>query len=159
MNRSLDPAADETDFTVLLQAGVRPKAELPRVDADGPPAESMAVLARLALRRPELIEADPRRTIEALIVEVDLALSGQLDAILHAPEFQAVEATWRGLSQLVRSSDKEQGVKVRVLNMSKRELQRTLRKFHGNAWDQSPIFKCIYEEEFGQLGGEPYGLL
>ena len=51
------------------------------------------------------------------------------------------------------------GVKVKVLDISKRELARTLRKFRGNAWDQSPIFRRIYEEEFGQLGGEPYGLL
>ncbi len=101
----------------------------------------------------------PRRLIEALIGEIDLALSGQLNAILHAPDYQQIEASWRGLWMLVRASDEDASVKVRVLNISKRELLRTMRKFRGNAWDQSPIFKRVYDEEFGQLGGEPFGLL
>ena len=50
-------------------------------------------------------------------------------------------------------------MKIKVLDISKRELGRTLRKFRGTAWDQSPIFKQIYEEEYGQFGGEPYGVL
>ncbi|MBV8915101.1 MAG: type VI secretion system contractile sheath large subunit [Acetobacteraceae bacterium] len=150
---------DDPDFTILLERELRPLAELPHVDADGPPLAWMRTLASLALRHPELLDGDPRRTVEALIAEIDLALSGQLDAILHAPDFQRIEASWRGLFQLVRASDKEGGVKVKALNVGKRELQRTLRKFRGNAWDQSPIFKKLYEEEFGQFGGEPYGLL
>src|SRR4051812_24582364 len=115
----------DPDFTVLLERDVRATAALPEMDANGPPAEWMSTLASLALRHPELIEANPRRVIEALIAELDFALSTQLDGILHAPEFQAMEATWRGLFQLVRAADKEQGAKVRALNISKRELQRT----------------------------------
>ena len=94
-----------------------------------------------------------------MVAEIDLALSGQLNAILHAPDFQALEATWRGLFHLVRAGDKDTGVKIRALDVSKRELRRNLRKFRGGAWDQSPLFHRIYEEEFGQLGGEPFGLL
>ena len=50
-------------------------------------------------------------------------------------------------------------LKIRVMNISKKDLDKTLKKFKGTAWDQSPIFKQLYEEEFGQLGGEPYGCL
>jgi type VI secretion system protein ImpC len=153
----LDPAHDE--FTILLEKDVRRAASLPEVGEDGPPNEWMATLAGLVLRHPELLEFDARRVIEALIAEIDLAMSGQLNLILHAPEFQQLEASWRGLFQLVRAADKDLGIKVRLLDVSKRELQRSLRKFRGNAWDQSPLFKRLYEEEFGQFGGEPFGLL
>ena len=151
--------ADDSDFTLLLERDVRPEAALPQAGGEGPPADWMATFARLVLRHPELRSYDARRVIEGLIAEIDLAMSGQLNAILHAPEFQALEASWRGLFQLVRASDKDLGVKVRVMDISKRELQRSLRKFRGNAWDQSPLFKRVYEEEYGQLGGEPFGIL
>lgn len=158
MPDALDPAED--DFTLLLEKGIRQSAGLPEMDGDGPPAEWMVTLASLALRHRELLEYyDARRVIEALIAEIDQALSGQLNAILHAPDFQALEASWRGLFQLVRASNKDLGTKVLAMDMSKRELQRSLRKFRGNAWDQSPLFRRVYEEEYGQLGGEPFGLL
>jgi type VI secretion system protein ImpC len=159
MSEHAPPVAEDPDFTLLLEREVRPVAELPEMGEDGPPAEWMQTLATLALHHPELLDGHPRIVIEALIAEIDLALSGQLDHILHAPDFQTMEASWRGLFQLVRVADKEQGVKVKLLSISKRELQRTLRKFRGAAWDQSPIFRKFYEEEFGQFGGEPYGLL
>ncbi len=152
-----DPVDD--DFTLLLERGVRREAVLPEVGEDGPPAASMATLAGLLGRHRTLPGPDARRVIEALVAEIDMALSRQLGLILHAPEFQALEASWRGLHQLVRASDKDMGVKVRVLDISKRELLRGLRKFRGAAWDQSPLFRLVYEEEFGQLGGEPFGLL
>ena len=150
---------DDPDFTILLERDVRPLAPLPEMDADGPPPEWMGTFARLVLLHPQLRAYGPRKAIEGLISDIDAAMSGQLNAILHAPEYQALEATWRGLHQLVRASDKDLGVKVKTLDISKRELMRSLRKFRGNAWDVSPFFKKIYEEEFGQFGGEPYGLL
>ena len=103
--------------------------------------------------------ADLRAAIEEVIADLDLLLSTQINAILHAPDYQALEASWRGLHMLVRTSRKELGVKVRVMNISKRELARSMRKFRGQAWDQSPVFRRLYEEEFGQLGGEPYGAI
>lgn len=154
-----DLVASDEDFTLLLQRNMRPAAGLRDMGEGGPPADAMATLARLALQHPELLHDRPHRVIEAMIAEIDMALSTQLNLILHAPEFQAVEATWRGLFHLVLAGDKELGIKIRVLDVNKRELQRNLRKFRGSAWDQSPIFARIYEEEFGQFGGEPFGLL
>lgn len=131
----------------------------PTAKEEPPPPELLATLARLILADPHRPSDRPRRLIETLIAEIDLTMSAQLNAILHAPDYQVLEASWRGLWMLVRTADADAGVKVKALNIGKRELARTLRKFRGNAWDQSPIFRRVYEEEFGQLGGEPYGVL
>ena len=148
--------APDPDFTILLgerrAAAAHPVASL----EDVPPAAIAVLLERLAeIPGPNGV----RDAIETIIAGIDLLLSRQLNAILHAPEFQALEASWRGLHMLVRNADGELGVKIRALDIGKRELTRTLRKFRGHAWDQSPIFLRIYEEEFGQLGGEPFAVL
>ena len=90
---------------------------------------------------------------------LDRQLAEQVNLILHHPEFQQLEASWRGLQYLVTNTDTGSLLKIKLLDISKRELRRTLRKFHGTAWDQSPLFHRVYEEEYGQLGGEPYGVL
>jgi type VI secretion system protein ImpC len=105
------------------------------------------------------IEPQLRLQAEAMIAEIDRKIADQLNPILHHPEFQAIEATWRGLLYLVDGAEGDQNIKIRLLDISKADLVRTLGKFRGTAWDQSPIFRKIYEEEFGQLGGEPYGVL
>ena len=145
-------------FAALLDQGPV-QATASTAEEDPPPREWLAALARMVLANPDRPNDQPRRFLEAIVGEIDLALGTQLNAILHAPEFQTVEATWRGLWMLARAADGHEDVKVKVLNISKRQLSRTLRVFRGNAWDQSPIFKRIYEEEFGQLGGEPYAVL
>ena len=78
---------------------------------------------------------------------------------MHNPDFQALESAWRGLHFLVNNTETDEMLKIRVLNVSKKELHKTLKRYKGTNWDQSPIFKRIYEQEFGQLGGEPYGCL
>jgi type VI secretion system protein ImpC len=100
-----------------------------------------------------------RRAVEAAIAAIDDQLTQQLNLILHHPDFQHMEATWRGLSFLVTGGENSGTHKIKVLDISKQQLGRTLRKFRGTAWDQSPIFRKIYEEEYGQLGGEPFGVL
>ena len=70
-----------------------------------------------------------------------------------------MESAWRGLHYLVNNTETDEMLKIRVMNISKKDMSKTLRKFKGTAWDQSPIFKKVYEEEFGQLGGQPYGTL
>jgi type VI secretion system protein ImpC len=154
----MDTQLADPDFARLLERDVI-QAAPPDARAHPPPAEWLATLVRQIRGEPSRAQDPPRRLIESLIGEIDLAMSGQLNAILHAAEFQEMEATWRGLWMLVRAADADAGVKVKILNISKRELVRTMRKFRGNGWDQSPIFKFIYEDEYGQLGGEPYGML
>ena len=126
---------------------------------------ALAVLAAEALARPQMVarcDGTPtgvRRLIEAIKAQIDLLLSTQINLILHHPEFQALESSWRGLHFLVRHTATDDQLKIRLFDISQRELARTLRKFRGTGWDQSPIFKKIYEEEYGQFGGEPFGVL
>jgi type VI secretion system protein ImpC len=125
-------------------------------------AAVQAALRELARRAPlyaGFVGTDARRSIAGIIAEIDRRLAEQINLILHHPEFQQIEASWRGLRFLVLGVDTGATLKIKLLDISKRELRRTLRKFHGTAWDQSPLFKRVYEEEFGQFGGEPYGVL
>ena len=97
------------------------------------------------------------RTFERAIAAIDRKLSDQLNAIMHDPKFTKLEGTWRGLNYLVMNSETGNSLKIRVLNMPKRELSRDLQR--AVEFDQSQLFKKIYENEFGTPGGEPYGSL
>ena len=109
--------------------------------------------------RSSLISDDAVRTIEAIIAEIDKKLTEQVNQILHHQDFQQLEGAWRGLHHLVNNTETDEMLKIRVMNISKKELHKTLKKFKGTAWDQSPVFKKLYEEEYGQFGGEPFGCL
>ena len=104
---------------------------------------------------------DGQINLAALLVQrisqKDGVISRQLNYILHHPEFQALEASWRGLHYLVLNSETGSGLKIRVLNASFDELYKDLDK--AVEYDQSTLFKLIYEDEYGTFGGEPYGLL
>src|SRR5712675_2107056 len=97
------------------------------------------------------------RTFDKAIAAIDAKLSTQLNAIIHDPKFLKLEGSWRGLHYLVQNSETGTFLKLRVLNMSKRELNRDLTR--AIEFDQSQLFKKIYENEFGMPGGEPYGAL
>ncbi|MER0237078.1 type VI secretion system contractile sheath large subunit [Fulvimarina sp. MAC8] len=96
-------------------------------------------------------------TLNKAIAEIDEVISRQLAAIMHTPEFSKLEGTWRGLNYLVKNSETSSNLKIRVLNASKRDLSRDLDK--AVEFDQSLLFKSIYEDEFGTPGGEPMGAL
>jgi type VI secretion system protein ImpC len=97
------------------------------------------------------------RTIDRAVAAIDAKLSSQLNAIMHDPRFLALEGSWRGLNHLVMNSETGTGLKIRVMNASKRDLTRDLTR--AVEFDQSQLFKKIYESEFGTPGGEPYGAL
>lgn len=96
-------------------------------------------------------------TFNKAIAAIDVKLSEQLAAIMHTPEFKKLEGTWRGLHYLVMNSETSSSLKLKVLNVSKRDLFKDLDK--AVEFDQSQIFKKLYENEFGMPGGEPYGAL
>ena len=96
-------------------------------------------------------------TINDAIARLDETLSRQLAAIMHDERFRKLEGSWRGLHYLVRNSETSSNLKIRVLNASKRELARDLSK--AVEFDQSKLFKSVYEAEFGTPGGEPVGCL
>ena len=105
----------------------------------------------------QVISKDVESTVAHWIGEIDHKLSQQLNEIMHHPEFQKLESTWRGLHYLVHQSETGESLKIRVLNVTKRDLLKDLEK--AAEFDQSALFKKIYEEEYGQLGGKPYGML
>ena len=142
-------------FSSLLQKEFRPQTDRAKQEVDN----AVKTLAEVALRNTTVISADVVETIKAMIASIDRKLSEQVNAILHHADFQKLEGAWRGLHHLVNNTETDEQLKIRVMNISKKDLHKTLKKFKGAAWDQSPFFKKMYEEEFGQLGGEPYGCL
>lgn len=97
------------------------------------------------------------KTIEARIAAIDEALSKQLAKVMHNEEFQRLEGSWRGLHHLVFNSETSASLKIKMLSVSKKELSKDLEK--AVEFDQSSLFKKLYESEYGTPGGEPYGAL
>jgi type VI secretion system protein ImpC len=105
----------------------------------------------------QVVSKDVETNIKYWIGEIDKKLSAQLNEVMHHPDFQRLEATWRGLHYMVHQSETGESLKIRVMNVKKQELFKDLEK--AVEFDQSQLFKKIYEEEYGQLGGQPYGML
>ncbi|HMD19171.1 MAG TPA: type VI secretion system contractile sheath large subunit [Alloacidobacterium sp.] len=97
---------------------------------------------------------DAEATIQTRIAQIDHLISLQLNEVLHYPAFQKLEGTWRGLKYLMDQSETSEMLKIKVLNVSKRELLKDLQR--APEFDQSALFKKIYEEEFGVFGGAPF---
>lgn len=145
----------DSEFASLLKKEFKPKSDRATEAIE----TAVQTLAEQALSAASLISDDTLDSITALIGAIDEKMSTQLNAILHHEDFQKLEGAWRGLSYLVNNTETDEMLKIRVLNISKKDVGKTLKKFKGTAWDQSPIFKQIYEQEYGQFGGEPYGCL
>ena len=146
---------EASEFASLLNREFKPKTDRAREAVE----QAVQTLAQQALANTALISGDSLRSIEAMIAAIDAKLSEQINIIMHHEDFQQLESAWRGLHYHINNTETDEMLKIRVLNISKKELGRTLKKFRGTAWDQSPIFKKLYEEEYGQFGGSPYGLL
>ncbi len=100
---------------------------------------------------------DADQMISARVAQIDHLVSIQLNEILHNQQFQKLEGTWRGLKYLLDQSETGTQLKIRILNASKKDLLRDLQR--APEFDQSAMFKKVYEEEYGLFGGEPFGAL
>lgn len=147
--------AEFNDFTRLLNKEFKPKTDEARSAVE----DAVKTLAQQALESTRLVDRDVVDTIQDMIAALDKKLSDQLNLILHHPDVQKLEGAWRGLHYLVNNTETDEMLKIRVMNISKAELQKTLKRYKGTNWDQSPLFKQIYEAEYGQFGGEPFGCL
>ncbi|MEO8752826.1 MAG: type VI secretion system contractile sheath small subunit [Casimicrobiaceae bacterium] len=120
--------------------------------------DGMADFAPAAILR----KVEPLRALAEVrdrsAAEIDRRIARQLDPILRAEAIRQLERTWRGLHYLV-SHTSTRDVRIRILNITKRELAHMLRRYRGVGWDQSPLFKKIYDQEYGTLGGTPFGCL
>src|SRR5205809_5349365 len=148
-------AVEASDFDSLLKKEFKPKSD----EAKGAVEQAVRTLAEQALAQTKLIGADVFKSIEAIIAQLDLKLSEQINVIMHHADFQKLEGAWRGLHYLINNTETDEMLKIRFMNISKNDLGKTLKRYKGTAWDQSPLFKKVYEEEFGQFGGEPFGCM
>ena len=146
---------ESSDFSSLLNKEFKPKSDRAKEEVES----AVSTLAEYVLKDVNKISDDTITSIQNIIAEIDRKLTNQINLILHNPEFQKLESAWRGLHYMVNNTETDELLKIRVINISKKELGKTLKKFKGISWDQSPLFKKIYEEEFGQFGGEPFGCL
>lgn len=157
--KALEQTASETlayapdDFSALLQKEFKPNDDVRanRIEA------AVQTLAQQALADANVIGDDVFTTLDAMRAALDKKLTEQVNQIIHHPDFQQLESAWRGLAYMVFNTSTGKDLKIRVLNISKDETRKMFRQFRDAAWDQSPLFKKIYESEFGQLGGQPYG--
>ena len=143
------------EFASLLSKEFKPKSDRDKSEVEN----AVRTLAEQALAGAVTVSADVLVTLQQIIAEIDKKLSEQVNLIIHHEDFRQLEGAWRGLHYLVNNTENDAELKIRVMNISKKEVHKTLKKFKGTAWDQSPLFKKAYEEEYGQFGGEPFGCL
>ncbi len=144
-----------SDFASLLQKEFKPRSD----EAKSAVEQAVQTLAQQALVNTQVIGKDVTRSIQAMIAAIDAKLTSQVNKIIHHPDYQQLESAWRGLHYMVNNTETDEHLKIRVIDISKKDLAKTLKKFKGAAWDQSPLFKKVYEQEYGQFGGEPFGAL
>lgn len=145
----------ESPLSELLHRKFRPTNDRAQSTVEA----AVHTLAQHALANTDLNKGDVTQTIVAMIAAIDEKVGKQLDKIMHHAEFQKLEGAWLGLKHLVDNTETDEMLKIRMINVTKDELGGTFRKFKGVAWDQSPLFKQVYEAEYDVLGGTPYGCL
>lgn len=150
---ALDAAEDITLLDEIVENSRVAKSDEERERAK----DIISLLAREVLEGSVVVSDNLSRTLDARIAELDRLISGQLNEVMHAPEFQKLESSWRGLKYLVDQTSTGTMLKIKVLNASKQELNKDFRS--ALEFDQSSVFKKIYEEEFGTFGGAPFGAL
>ncbi len=143
------------DLASLLKKEFKPRG----VQAEDDVQRAVHTLAEQALANTKIIGKDVIKSIELMIAALDKKLSDQVNLIIHHADFQKLEGAWRGLDYMVKNTEVDETLKIKFMSISKDELRKTLKRYEGIKFDQSPLFKKVYEEEFGQFGGAPFGCL
>ncbi|MGI9282646.1 MAG: type VI secretion system contractile sheath large subunit [Endozoicomonas sp.] len=149
----LEAAEAQEDSLSLLEQAIGATKQTERDDAK----DLLENLTKQVLDGTVSWDRNLTKTINSAVDAIDAAISKQLAAIMHTKKFQKLEGSWRGLNHLIMNSETSANLKLRMLNVSKRELFKDLDK--AVEFDQSQTFKKIYEEEFGIAGGEPYACI
>ena len=146
----------QEDLTLLDQIIDEGKMALDESQRDGAKDILSAFVSQI-MDGAMVVSKDTEITINNRISQIDKLISDQLNEIMHHEDFQKLEGSWRGLNYLVMQSETGESMKIRVLNASKKDLLKDLEK--AAEFDQSTLFKKIYESEFGTFGGSAYGAL
>src|SRR5262245_17360932 len=147
---TLEPAAL---LSQMIDTGVKPRDDAARERAQ----DLIKNYVEQLLDPGTVVDKNVVRTINARIAAIDEVLSKQCDAILHHPDFQKLEGSWRGLHKLVMDTETSETLKIRVLNTSKRDLQKDFAA--AAEFTESALWKKVYEYQFGLYGGDPFGAL
>lgn len=148
---------EQTENATLLEKIIY-EGKMARDDSQTPHARDLiGELAKQVLEGTMTISNDTVAMINRRIAQIDELLSNQLNEVLHDPDFQKLEASWRGLNYLVSKTETSTMLKLRLLNANRQELQKDLER--ATEFDQSQLFKKLYEEEYGTFGGHPYSTL
>lgn len=148
---TLDATTEEAGSLLEQAIGATKQTESSRAE------ELLRTLAQEALSGTVSWNKNLSVTFNQAISKIDQLISKQLAEVMHSTEFQKLEGSWRGLNHLVMNSETNASLKIRMISMTKKELYKDLSK--AVEFDQSQIFKKVYESEFGTPGGEPYGTL
>ncbi|WP_274024848.1 type VI secretion system contractile sheath large subunit [Vibrio parahaemolyticus] len=152
VEKQLDPTVGEQTTSFLEQAiGATKQTEASRAE------ELIKTLTEEAMKGTVSWNKNLTVTFREAINLLDRQISEQLSEVMHHPELQKLEGSWRGLNYLVMNSETSSTLKIRMISITKKELHKDLSK--AVEFDQSQIFKKVYESEFGSAGGEPYGAL
>ena len=152
IDKQLDPTVEQQTSSFLEQAiGATKQTEASRAE------ELIKTLTEEAMKGTVSWNKNLTVTFREAITLLDQQISEQLSEVMHHPELQKLEGSWRGLNYLVMNSETSSALKIRMISMTKKELHKDLSK--AVEFDQSQIFKKVYESEFGSAGGEPYGAL
>jgi len=144
-----------SEFSDILKQTIKPRSDIAAQEVDN----AVVALVREAMDDQSVVSEDVIDTVDAMLAKLDKKLSDQMNAILHNEEFQRFEASWRGLAYTLNNAETDATLRVKVLNVSKQELQGMMRRFPGAKWDKSPLFNIVYEQNLGTLGGKPFGCL
>ncbi|MBK8167240.1 MAG: type VI secretion system contractile sheath large subunit [bacterium] len=137
----------------MLETGIKSRDEAGRAYGQ----DLIKTLVEQLLDPGTVVAKGVTRTVNQRIAAIDALVSRQLNEVMHHPDFQKLEASWRGLNQLVMGSETGETMKIRVLNISKKDMLRDFQA--ASEFTESALWKKIYENEFGQYGGDPYGCL
>ncbi|WP_347330429.1 type VI secretion system contractile sheath large subunit [Marinimicrobium locisalis] len=151
--QAVDQAESEVEEVSFLEQAITATRQTPADETQ----DLLKTLAQEAMSGTVKWDKNLTVTINKAIAAVDELMSTQLSEIMHHEKFQKLEGSWRGLNHLVMNSETGSQLKIRMLNLSKKELTKDLEK--AVEFDQSQIFKKIYESEFGTAGGQPYSAL
>jgi predicted component of type VI protein secretion system len=123
-------STEPSEFANLLMQEFKPKTDRAREAVE----TAVRTLAEQALAQTDLVSNDAIKSIESIIAAIDAKLTAQVNQVIHHPDFQQLESAWRGLHYLVNNTESDEQLKIRVLNISKTDLHKTLKKFKGTAW-------------------------
>ncbi|MEP1520412.1 MULTISPECIES: type VI secretion system contractile sheath large subunit [Ascidiaceihabitans] len=143
------------EFSDMLKQKIKPRGKVAETEVDN----AVVSLVQEALGDNSLIADDVIDTLDAILAKLDEQLTVQVNEIIHNEEFQKLESSWRGLAYTLDNTRTDSSMKIKVFNASKDELNAQFRQYRGDKWITSPLYKKIFQEELGTLGGKPYGCL